>query len=126
MQVGIIVFFSGNLDLISTSQGIISSIDIPWPIATAFTISIDAVGEITSTVGATGIIEANTGSTKYLQLKFRSDIIQQMFVSYFSGSYIIINIPFFHFKDCPEIRSEFFQTGSYCIKKWPQSFDFFY
>ena len=95
MQVGIIVFFSGNLGLVSTSQGIISSIDIPLPIATAFTISIDAVGEITSTVGATGILEANTGSTKYLQLKFRSDVIQQMFVSYFSGSYIIINIPFF-------------------------------
>ena len=117
MQVGIIVFFSGNLGLVSTSQGSISSIDIPLPIATAFTISIDAVGEITSTVGATGIIEANNGSAKYLKLKFRSDVIQQMFVSYFSGSYIIKNIPFFHFKDCPEIRSEFFQTGSYCIKK---------
>ena len=89
MQVGIIVFFSGNLDLISTSQGIISSIDIPLPIVTAFTNSIDAVGVITSTVGATGIIEANTGSTKYLKLKFRSDVNQQTFVSYFSGSYII-------------------------------------
>ena len=101
MQVGIIVFFSGNLDLVSTSQGSISSIDIPLPIATAFTNSMDAVGEITSTVGATGILEANTGSTKYLQLKFRSDVIQQMFVSYFSGSYIIINIPFFSFQRLP-------------------------
>ncbi len=28
-------------------------------------------------------------------MKFRSDVNQQIFVSYFSGSYIIINIPFF-------------------------------
>jgi hypothetical protein len=53
MQVGIIVFFSGNLGLVSTSQASISSIDIPLPIAAAFTNSIDAVGEITSTVRAT-------------------------------------------------------------------------
>ena len=89
MKVGNMVFFSGNLGLVSSSQGSISSVDIPLPITSAFTNSMDAVGIITSTVGATGIIEANTGSTKYLKLKFRSDINQQMYVAYFSGSYIV-------------------------------------
>jgi hypothetical protein len=89
MKLGNMVFFSGNLGLVSSSQGSISSVDIPLPISSAFTNSMDAVGVITSTVGATGIIEANTGSTKYLKLKFRSDINQQMYVAYFSGSYII-------------------------------------
>ncbi len=60
------VFFSGNLGLVSTSQGSISSVDIPLPIAAPFTNSMDAVGIITSTVGATRIIEANARSTKYL------------------------------------------------------------
>ena len=89
MKVGNMVFFSGNLGLVSSSQGSISSVDIPLPITSVFTNSMDAVGVITSTVGATGIIEANTGSTKYLKLKFRSDINQQMYVAYFSGSYIV-------------------------------------
>ena len=89
MQVGIIVFFSGNLGLVSTSQGIISSIDIPLSIATAFTNSIDAVGIIFSSVGVTGTIEANTGSTKYLNFKFRSDVSKIDCVIYFSGSYIV-------------------------------------
>ena len=89
MQVGIIVFFSGNLGLVSTSQGSISSIDIPLPIATAFTNSIDAVGIISSSVGVTGTIEANTGSTKYLNFKFRSDVSKIDCVIYFSGSYIV-------------------------------------
>ena len=89
MQVGIIVFFSGNLGLVSTSQGIISSIDIPLSIATAFTNSIDAVGIISTSVGVTGTIEANTGSTKYLNFKFRSDVSKIDCVIYFSGSYII-------------------------------------
>jgi len=89
MQVGIIVFFSGNLGLVSTSQGIISSIDIPLSIATAFTNSIDAVGIISTSVGVTGTIEANTGSTKYLNFKFRSDVSNIDCVIYFSGSYII-------------------------------------
>ena len=89
MKVGNMVFFSGNLGLVSSSQGSISSVDIPLPITSAFTNSMDAVGVITSIVGATGIIEANTGSTKYLKLRFRSDINQQMYVAYFSGSYIV-------------------------------------
>jgi len=89
MQVGIIVFFSGNLGLVSTSQGIISSIDIPLSIATAFTNSIDAVGIISTSVGVTGTIEANTGSTKYLNFKFRSDVSKIDCVIYFSGSYIV-------------------------------------
>jgi hypothetical protein len=89
MKVGNMVFFSGNIGLVSSSQGSISSVDIPLPITSAFTNSMDAVGVITSTVGATGIIEANTGSTKYLKLRFRSDINQQMYVAYFSGSYMI-------------------------------------
>jgi hypothetical protein len=89
MQVGIIVFFSGNLGLVSTSQGIISSIDIPLPIASAFTNSMDAVGIISKSVGVTGTIEANTGSTKYLNFKFRSDVSKIDCVIYFSGSYII-------------------------------------
>ncbi len=89
MKVGNMVFFSGNIGLVSSSQGSISSVDIPLPITSAFTNSMDAVGVITSTVGATGIIEANTGSTKYLKLRFRSDINQQMYVAYFSGSYIV-------------------------------------
>ena len=89
MKVGNMVFFSGNIGLVSSSQGSISSVDIPLPITSAFTNSMDAVGVITSTVGATGIIEANNGSTKYLKLRFRSDINQQMYVAYFSGSYIV-------------------------------------
>ena len=89
MKVGNMVFVSGTIGLVSTSQGSISSVDIPLPIASAFTSSTDAVGVITSTVGATGILEANTGSTKYLKLKFRSDVNQQMYVAYFSGSYIV-------------------------------------
>jgi hypothetical protein len=89
MKVGNMVFVSGTIGLVSTSQGSISSVDIPLPVASAFTSSTDAVGVITSTVGATGIIEANTGSTKYLKLKFRSDVNQQLYVAHFSGSYII-------------------------------------
>ena len=90
MKVGNMVFVSGTIGLVSTSQGSISSVDIPLPVASAFTSSTDAFGVITSTVGATGIIEANnTGSTKYLKLKFRSDVNQQMYVAYFSGSYIV-------------------------------------
>ena len=89
MKVGNMVFFSGNLGYVSSSQGGISSVDIPLPITSAFSNSTDAVGVITSIVGATGIIEAKTGSTKYLKLKFRSDVNQQMYVAYFSGSYIV-------------------------------------
>jgi hypothetical protein len=89
MKVGNMVFVSGTIGLVSTSQGSISSVDIPLPVNSAFTSSTDAVGVITSTVGATGIIEANTGSTKYLKLKFRSDVNQQLYVASFSGSYII-------------------------------------
>ena len=89
MKVGNMVFFSGNLGYVSSSQGGISSVDIPLPITSAFSNSTDAVGVITSIVGATGIIEAKTGSTKYLTLKFRSDVNQQMYVAYFSGSYIV-------------------------------------
>jgi len=89
MKVGNMVFVSGTIGLVSTSQGSISSVDIPLPVTSAFTSSTDAVGVITSTVGATGIIEANTGSTKYLKLKFRSDVNQQLYVASFSGSYIV-------------------------------------
>ena len=66
MKVGNMVFFSGSLGLVSTSQGSLSSVDIPLPIASAFANSMDAVGVITSTVGATRIIEANARNTKYL------------------------------------------------------------
>jgi hypothetical protein len=49
----------------------------------------DAVGIISTSVGVTGTIEANTGSTKYLNFKFRSDTTKSDCVIYFSGSYII-------------------------------------
>jgi hypothetical protein len=89
IKVGNKVFFSRSTDLVSTTQGIISSIDLPLPITAAFTNSIEAVGLITFTIGATGIIEANTGSTKYLNFKFRSDVSKIDCVIYFSGSYIV-------------------------------------
>ncbi len=83
------VFFSGSLGLVSTSQGSLSSVDIPLPIASAFANSMDAVGVISTNVGVTGTIEANTGSTKYLNFKFRSDVSKIDCVIYFSGSYIV-------------------------------------
>jgi hypothetical protein len=89
MKVGNMVFFSGSYGLISTSGSTVSSFNLPLPIASAFTNSIDAVGIISTSVGVTGTIEANTGSTKYLNFKFRSDVSKIDCVIYFSGSYII-------------------------------------
>jgi hypothetical protein len=89
MKVGNMVFFSGSYGQISTSGSNVSSFDLPLPIASAFTNSMDAVGIISTSVGVTGTIEANTGSTKYLNFKFRSDTTKSDCVIYFSGSYII-------------------------------------
>jgi hypothetical protein len=89
MKVGNMVFFSGSYGLISTSGSSVSSFNLPLPIASAFTNSMDAVGIISTSVGVTGTIEANTGSTKYLNFKFRSDSTKANCVIYFSGSYII-------------------------------------
>ena len=89
MKVGNMVFFSGSCGLVSTSGSSISSFDLPLPIASAFTNSMDAVGVISTSVGVTGTIEANTGSTKYLNFKFRSDNSKLDCVIYFSGSCII-------------------------------------
>jgi hypothetical protein len=89
MKVGNMVFFSGSYGLISTSGSAVSSFNLPLPIASAFTNSMDAVGIISTSVGVTGTIEANTGSTKYLNFKFRSDVSKIDCVIYFSGSYII-------------------------------------
>ena len=89
MKVGNMVFFTGSFGLVSTSGSSISSFNLPLPIASAFTNSMDAVGVISTSVGVTGTIEANTGSTKYLNFKFRSDSSEINCVIYFSGSYII-------------------------------------
>ncbi len=89
MKMGNMVFFSGSYGLISTSGSSVSSFNLPLPIASAFTNSMDAVGIISTSVGVTGTIEANTGSTKYLNFKFRSDSSKIDCVIYFSGSYII-------------------------------------
>ncbi len=89
MKVGNMVFFSGSFGLVSTSGSSISSFNLPLPIASTFTNSMDAVGVISTSVGVTGTIEANTGSTKYLNFKFRSDNSKMDCVIYFSGSYII-------------------------------------
>jgi hypothetical protein len=89
MKMGNMVFFSGSYGLISTSGSSVSSFNLPLPIASAFTNSMDAVGVISTSVGVTGTIEANTGSTKYLNFKFRSDSSKIDCVIYFSGSYII-------------------------------------
>jgi hypothetical protein len=89
MKVGNMVFFTGSFGLVSTSGSSISSFNLPLPIASAFTNSMDAVGVISTSVGVTGTIEANTGSTKYLNFKFRSDSSKMDCVIYFSGSYII-------------------------------------
>ena len=89
MKVGNMVFFTGSFGLVSTSGSSISSFNLPLPIASAFTNSMDAVGVISTSVGVTGTIEANTGSTKYLNFKFRSDSSEIDCVIYFSGSYII-------------------------------------
>jgi len=89
IKVGNKVFFSGSTDLVSTSKVILSRVVIPLPIASAFTNSMDAVGIISTSVGVTGTIEANTGSTKYLNFKFRSDVSKIDCVIYFSGSYIV-------------------------------------
>jgi hypothetical protein len=89
MKVGNMVFFSGSYGSITTSGSSVSSFNLPLPIASAFTNSMDAVGIISTSVGVTGTIEANTGSTKYLNFKFRSDSTKANCVIYFSGSYII-------------------------------------